>query len=71
NKRLSNVYELAHPPCTNMELQKSLQIQQSLINGIKKDIKTIKNPNVLDNFLKILAQEETKLSKLQAELSLQ
>lgn len=69
NKRLSNVYELAHPPCTN--IQKSLQIQQSLINGIKKDIKTIKNPNILNNFLNILVQEETKLSKLQAELSLQ
>lgn len=71
NKRLSNVYELADPPCTNMKLQKSLQIQQSLINGIKKDIKTIKNPNILKNFLTILVQEETKLSKLQAELSLQ
>lgn len=71
NKHLSNVYELAYPPCTNMELKKSLQIQQSLINGIKKDIKTIKNPNILDNFLKILVQEETTLSKLQAELSLQ
>ncbi|HHF7373712.1 TPA: hypothetical protein ACPSKV_001246 [Legionella bozemanae] len=71
NNRLCNVYELAHHSSTNKELQKSLQIQQSLINGIKKDIKTIKNPNILDNFLKILAQEETKLSKLQAELSLQ
>ncbi|HEM6984709.1 TPA: hypothetical protein U2K29_002424, partial [Legionella pneumophila] len=71
NNRLCNGYELAHHPSTNKELQKSLQIQQSLINGIKKDIKTIKNRNILDNFLKILAQEETKLSKLQAELSLQ
>lgn len=71
NNRLCNVYELAHHPSTNKELQKSLQIQQSLINSIKKDIKTIKNPNILDNFLKILAQEETKLSNLQVELSLQ
>ncbi|CAM3673610.1 hypothetical protein [Legionella longbeachae] len=69
--RLSNVYELAHHPSTSKELQKSLQIQQSLINGIKKDIKAIKNPNILDNFLKILVQEEAKLSNLQAELSLQ
>ncbi|MFW2535215.1 hypothetical protein [Legionella sp. 28fT52] len=71
NNRLQNVYDLAHRPYTNMELQKSLQVQQSLINGIKKDIKTIKNPNILENFLKMLAQEETKLSKLQGELSLQ
>lgn len=69
--RLSNVYELAHHPSTSKELQKSLQIQQSLINGIKKDIKAIKKPNILDNFLKILVQEEAKLSNLQAELSLQ
>ncbi|MBN9228062.1 MULTISPECIES: hypothetical protein [Legionella] len=71
NSRLSNVYELAHQPSTNKELQKSLQVQQSLINGIKKDIRTIKNPSILDNFLKILSQEETKLSKIKAELSLQ
>ena len=69
--RLKNVYDLPQQPCPNIKLRKSLQVQQSLINGIKKDIKTIKNPNILENFLKILAQEETKLSQLQVELSLQ
>ncbi|KTD71789.1 hypothetical protein Lste_0074 [Legionella steelei] len=70
HNRLQNVYDLPQPPCPNIKLRKSLQVQQSLINGIKKDIKTIKNPNILENFLKILAQEEAKLSKLQAEYSL-
>lgn len=39
----------------------------SSVSGIKKDIESIKNPNILENFLKILAQEETKLSKLKTE----
>lgn len=70
HNRLKSVYDLPQPPCSNIKLWKSLQVQQSLINGIKKDIKTIKNPNLLENFLNILAQEETKLSKLQAEYPL-
>ncbi|MFO2823027.1 hypothetical protein SCO38_14470 [Legionella pneumophila serogroup 1] len=71
NKRLHNVYDLNRRACSNINLQNSLQLQQSLVNGIKKDIKTIKNPNILENFLKILAQEEIQLSKIQGELSLQ
>ena len=68
NMRLHNVFEVALTQNTNIELQQSLQAQQSLINGIKKDLKTIKNPTIMDNFLKILAQEELKLYQLQGEL---
>ncbi|RUR14111.1 hypothetical protein [Legionella sp. km772] len=67
NIRLQYAYELPKPSRVNIELQNSLQVQQSLINGIKRDIKTIKSPHVLESFLNILRQEETKLSRLQAE----
>jgi hypothetical protein len=67
NIRLQDAYELPKPSRVNIELQNSLQVQQSLINGIKRDIKTIKSPHVLESFLNILRQEETKLSRLQAE----
>lgn len=69
HNRLQNTYDLPLPTCPNIKLRKSLQVQQSIINGIKKDIKTIKNPTILESFLNMLAQEETKLSKLQAEYS--
>lgn len=70
NKRLQNVDDLSYSPGPKSNLQSSLQVQQSLVNGIKKDIKTITNPNILENFLKILMQEEVKLSKIRGELSL-
>ncbi|KTD66451.1 hypothetical protein Lsan_0396 [Legionella santicrucis] len=71
SKRLQNVDDLTYSPGPKSNLQTSLQVQQSLVNGIKRDIKTITNPNILENFLKILMQEEVKLSKIRGELSLQ
>lgn len=71
NKQLQNIYDLNYQPSSKIELQKLLQVQQSVVNGIKKDLKMIKNPNILENFLTMLAQEEIKLSKIQSELSRQ
>lgn len=70
SKRLENVFNLSYRSCPKIELQKSLRVQQSLVNGIKKDITTITNPKILENFLKILGQEESKLSNIQGELSI-
>lgn len=70
SKRLQNVYDLNYRSCPKLAMQNSLQLQQSLVNGISKDIKTIKNPKVLENFLTILDLEKSKLVKIQRELSL-
>ncbi|STX81243.1 Uncharacterised protein [Legionella busanensis] len=69
SKRLQDMYGLTYCPCPKVNLKKSLQVQQSVINGIKKDIKAIKNATILENFLKILAQEELKLFKIKGELA--
>ncbi|WP_131793045.1 hypothetical protein [Legionella birminghamensis] len=68
-KRLQNLNESIPQPSLRSNLLRDLQVQQSVINGIKKNMKTINNGNILNNFLSMLSQEEVKLSKIQDQMS--
>ena len=70
SKRLLNVFDLSHTPNSNVEMLKSFRVQQSVVNGIKKDMKFITNAKIFANFTQMLFQEELKLSKLKTELEI-
>ena len=52
----------------NIDSEQALLLQQSVINGIEKNLSTIKNPIILNGFIKMLKQEETKLFEMKSKL---
>lgn len=51
-----------------VDSRQAILLQQSLINGIEKNLSTIKNPIIRSGFVKMLEQEEIKLSKIKEKL---